>query len=124
MVCPKCQSEMEKVRHGRIEVDRCTVCRGLWFDMASLEQLRQMEGSEAIDIGSAAEGQKWNQVTRVDCPDCGTRLVAMVDRIQPSLWYEVCPTCYGVFFDAGEFREFKAETVLDRFRNLFAEHTP
>lgn len=119
MFCPKCQSEMEKIRHGQIEVDRCTLCKGLWFDMLELERLREMEGSEAIDIGSPEEGRKWNQVTRVNCPDCKTRMIPMVDRVQTHIWYEACPTCYGVFLDAGEFRDYKEETILDRFKDLY-----
>lgn len=121
MVCPKCQSEMEKVLHQGVEVDRCMQCKGLWFDMLELEKLRRMEGSETIDIGDECEGQKWNQITRVNCPHCKTRMVHMVDRSQAHIWYEACPTCYGVFFDAGEFRDYKEDTILDRFRELYSE---
>jgi 4a-hydroxytetrahydrobiopterin dehydratase len=31
----------------------------------------------------------------------------MVDAKQPHLWYEACTECYGIFFDAGEFKDFK-----------------
>ena len=45
----------------------------------------------------------------------------MVDRAQPHIWYEACTRCYGVFFDAGEFRDYKETSVLDFFRDLFAK---
>ncbi|MAV27160.1 MAG: hypothetical protein CMQ05_13770 [Gammaproteobacteria bacterium] len=33
MHCPICDSEMERVVVEDIEVDRCKLCKGLWFDM-------------------------------------------------------------------------------------------
>lgn len=121
MECPKCQSEIESIRHRGIRLGRCTRCRGLWLDIADLEKLREMKDSESIDIGDPEQGRKWNQLVHINCPLCKTRLTPMIDRLQPRLWYEVCPTCYGVFFDAGEFRNGKESTVLDRFRDLFVE---
>jgi Zn-finger nucleic acid-binding protein len=35
----------------------------------------------------------------------------MVDKAQPSLWFESCPLCFGVFFDAGEFSDFREESL-------------
>jgi Zn-finger nucleic acid-binding protein len=46
MECPKCDSAMEKVRFEKIEVDRCTNCKELWFDMLEHEHLKAMEKSE------------------------------------------------------------------------------
>ena len=70
MKCPKCGADMEKVTHQAIEVDRCTGCKGIWFDMLEHEHLKAMKGSEAIDTG--------------------------------------------------EFRDYKEESILDFFRDLFA----
>lgn len=122
MKCPKCQAEIERIQHRGIRLGRCTRCRGLWLDIADLQKLREMKGSESIDIGDPEEGRKWNQVIRINCPLCQTRLTPMIDRQQPQLWYEACPTCYGVFFDAGEFRNCKEGSLLDRLRNLLAEN--
>jgi Zn-finger nucleic acid-binding protein len=48
-------------------------------------------------------------------------MVKMVDHKQPHIWYETCHSCFGVFFDAGEFRDFKEETLADYFKDLFAK---
>ena len=32
--------------------------------------------------------------------------------------YESCPICYGTFFDAGEFRDLKENSVLERFLQM------
>lgn len=121
MKCPKCEEAMETVEYAAIEIDRCIGCKGIWFDMLEHEHLKAIEGSESIDIGSAAEGEKYRAMHRIDCPVCHTRMIAMVDRDQPHIWYEACTVCYGVFFDAGEFADFKEKTVVDFFRGLFAK---
>ena len=51
MQCPKCAHDMEKMTYKDIEVDRCTLCKGLWFDALEHEALRDTPGSEAIDSG-------------------------------------------------------------------------
>lgn len=39
MKCPKCGSDMQEEHLEGIEVDRCTVCDGLYFDQGELETL-------------------------------------------------------------------------------------
>jgi Zn-finger nucleic acid-binding protein len=112
---------MQVVEHEGIAVDRCSGCNGLWFDMLEHEHLRNIAGSESIDLGSPEVGKIYNQKEFVDCPVCETQMVRMVDQRQPHIWYEACTSCYGVFFDAGEFRDYKELTVLDFFRDLFAK---
>lgn len=121
MNCPKCDVEMAKVIHESIEVNRCIRCDGLWFDMLEPEHLKAIASSEEIDVGDPKIGESLNALDRVDCPVCHTRMVRMVDAQQPHIRYESCSACYGVFFDAGEFRDYKEETVLDFFRSLFAK---
>ena len=56
---------------------------------------------------------------RIDCPVCHTPMIRMVDLKNRKVWYESCPVCYGVFYDAGEFREHKEHHVFGFFRDLF-----
>lgn len=110
---------MELVTFEGIDVDRCTGCKGLWFDSRENERLRDRRGSEVIDAGDAAVGRRFNKVDRVGCPRCSTPMVRMVDAEQSHIWYESCSVCGGVFLDAGEFRDFKNHSVFDKFRSLF-----
>ncbi len=121
MNCPKCNEPMATVTYEDIEVDRCTGCRGIWFDMLEADHLKEMKGSEALDDGDPAVGRKFNEVDRIDCPRCEVEMLRMVDSRQRHIWLEACPVCYGIFFDAGEFRDFKEETVLDFLRDLWAK---
>lgn len=124
MDCAKCHAAMEIVTFGGIDVDRCTQCKGLWFDAREHEKLKGMKGAEVIDTGSAATGRKNNDVPNVRCPRCTTPMVRMVDAAQPHIWYETCSACGGVYFDAGEFRDYKEYTLVDVWRDLFARPRP
>jgi Zn-finger nucleic acid-binding protein len=115
MQCPKCDAPMETLKFHEIEIDRCTACKGLWFDMLEEKHLREMEGAQHLDAGAQPRTSELNQKRHVLCPVCKTRMISMVDKLRPRIEFESCPTCHGVFFDAGEFRDFKAETVMERF---------
>ena len=119
MNCPKCDSQMEKITFKEIEIERCTSCKGLWFDMLEQEELKGLEGSEDIDTGDPETGRKYNKIDKINCPVCKGPMIRMVDNDQPHIWFESCSECYGVFFDAGEFRDYKEKSVLDFFRDLF-----
>ena len=120
MNCPKCASPMEKVSYDAFEVDRCSTCGGIWFDMREMERMKDMRGSEAVDTGDAHAGQQQNQVGKINCPVDHAQMVRMVDARQPHIWYEKCPVCYGVYLDAGEFRDYKSFTLVDLIRDLRA----
>jgi uncharacterized protein len=120
MQCPKCGHPMETVSFKGIEVDRCTLCKGLWFDLLEHERLKAMPGSEAIDAGDPGVGTVFNRDDRIHCPRCSGAMIRMVDAEQPHIWYESCGSCHGVFFDAGEFTDYKQHTAGDLFRRLRA----
>ena len=116
--CPKCNAPMEKVTYQWIEVDRCTQCRGIWFDRREREQLKNMVGAEKIDIGKPESTAEFSQKEDVVCPTCQVKMMKMIDPKQPHIWYESCPSCYGSFFDAGEFRDLAQVTISDFFKRL------
>lgn len=118
MKCPKCQSQFEKITFKEIEVDRCLGCQGLWFDMLEKDDLVHIEGSEVIDIGNSQVGEQYRDQQHVRCPHCSVEMLPMIDKDQSHIKYESCPVCYGTFFDAGEFRDLKEHTVLERFMEM------
>jgi Zn-finger nucleic acid-binding protein len=111
---------MEPVEFGEIEVDRCTNCKGIWFDMLEAEHLKDLEQSETIDTGDPLVGKEYNKIDRIDCPKCNSPMIRMVDAGQPHIWYEACGICYGLFFDAGEFSDYKEETLMDFIRDTLS----
>lgn len=112
---------MEQVRISEIEIDRCTRCRGIWFDQQEQSLIRNARGSHKADIGHQAIGEYYNGIRDIQCPRCH---VAMREeelrRGRIPIRIETCPKCNGSYFDAGEFREFAEPTILEFVKDLFA----
>jgi Zn-finger nucleic acid-binding protein len=108
---------MDEVTYGEVTIDRCTNCQGLWFDTGEAEQLKGKWMGDALDMGNVEEGKKWDAVDDIACPRCGTDMEKTSDPSQPHIWYEVCKD-HGMFMDAGEFTDYKHETLADWFRSL------
>lgn len=118
MDCPKCGSPFEAIEFNEVVVDRCTRCRGLWFDMLEKEDLLKMEGAESIDIGDPEEGARFDSFRNAQCPKCKIRMVHMADKDQFHIHYECCPRCFGCYLDAGEFKDLKELTLVERFTQM------
>jgi Zn-finger nucleic acid-binding protein len=105
------------VTYGNLTVDRCTECQGIWFDTGEAEALKERWMGEALDTGDPEIGKRWNEVEDVECPRCGAQMHKTSDPTQPHIWYEVChEQGHGMFFDAGEFTDYKYETLLDDYK--------
>ena len=119
MNCPKCTGQMETVKVDEYEVDRCGTCGGLWFDLLEHERLKRLAGSERIDTGPPAGAQVPAAPRKVDCPRCHTGMIQMAFPEQPQIHYEMCSVCHGLFLDAGEFKDLKEVTLLERIKYAF-----
>ena len=120
MNCPKCNALMELVNYDAITVDRCTGCKGIWFDANEQKWLKERKGSESIDVGDVLVGKKMDKITNINCPRCHGPMIRMVDADQHHIDYEACTTCYGIFLDAGEFKDLKDYTVSEYLKGLFS----
>ncbi len=117
MICPKCQSDMQTLSTPDAEIDRCSQCNGLWFDM--LEHTDVQAIAKQIDIGDAATGEKFNKIDKINCPLCvNSPLIRMVEAGQAHIWFESCPRCFGRFYDAGEFRDAAEFSIGDFFKRF------
>lgn len=121
MNCPKCNAAMGAVKFKDVEVDRCSSCEGLWFDLLEHEDLKKLKGAAgAVDTGQASLGERMDATRRIDCPKCHTRMISVHVPDQPHIVIETCTVCDGVFMDAGEFTDFAHYTLADflkSFRN-------
>jgi Zn-finger nucleic acid-binding protein len=121
LLCPKCNSPMEKVTYQDIEIDRCTNCKGIWLDVFEKDRLKAKNGSDAVDVGDKKAGEEYNKKEKVNCPRCLIPMVSKVLIEQKHIRYETCTSCYGVFFDAGEFTDFKEENFLDFIKGIITK---
>ena len=107
MICPVCKKAMIVVEHHQIELDYCSVCRGVWFDSGELElfleSAKLSSPSLAIkDILSLPEVKSSHKRRR--CPICGHGMKETVIG-QPTINIDVCRRGDGLWFDGGEVRE-------------------
>lgn len=120
MRCPKCRADMEQIVYEGTEVDRCTICSGIWFDAGEIEQLRNKRAAAEIDTGDRKVGKQSNAIDSYQCPRCSGAMVRVVDPEQTHIWYETCSSCNGSYLDAGELRDLSTVTISDFFRGLAA----
>lgn len=102
MDCPKCHAAMEEVTHSEVLIDRCTRCKGLWFDNGEAEALSDRWVAEYIDTGDPSLGEEMDAVDAINCPRCNKAMRRFMDISETQMQYEECDE-HGKFFDAGEF---------------------
>jgi Zn-finger nucleic acid-binding protein len=121
MICPKCGEQMLLRHFGPdVSVRSCRGCGGLWATVAALDTLKPLPLSEVLDRGDRRLGAKYDHIGTIDCPGCARPMAATVDPIQPHIRYERCDSCAAIYFDAGEYTDWKRHTIADWFRALFA----
>lgn len=81
---------MKPFQAGRVELDRCTFCRGLWFDGGELETVLGKKLAPTFTAGM--------QTSR-KCAACAKQ---MVPAELGSLRIEVCRIDRGIFLDEHE----------------------
>lgn len=103
MRCPKCAAPLQRVPlTDGVELETCPSCSGVFYDGDEL----------AIDLAfeNVAPGSK-------ACPKCSVPLAAAT-LYGGRLTLERCPSCRGIWFDAGEIQVLRmlsgAEAILKR----------
>ena len=119
MHCPKCGGEFEHILNDEVGGQRCKLCSGLWFKNAPNQNDFSAEDATKIDKGDPTIGKIYDLISDVKCPSCDIVMASVSDPDQAHIKYEICGSCYGVYFDAGEFSDYviKSEN-LSRIRDL------
>ena len=125
MECPRCGGSFEQVVFKDTVVDRCTTCKGLWFDILEAERLRVLRGAAKLDVGGDEAMQDYQPLTDIICPKCQTRMTRLADNKDHNLTYRKCPVCYGVWFDPGTFRVYQSgHGFVGSLRRLLSRNRP
>jgi Zn-finger nucleic acid-binding protein len=124
LACPKCGTTMGHKVIGKVLVDHCPSCAGMWFDEGELQQgiaggatseLKRLSAEQAVD--AAVDRQQ------ADCPRCSEALQRIPTPGRPDVHVDACHVCGGVWYDGGEVADLLADGVgerLGRFvRGLF-----
>ncbi len=117
MLCPKCDGEMNQVNTDPVSIHRCNDCQGLYFEQLTQNMVDSLVTCTGVDTGDAEKGAEYDDVVFVDCPNCFRMMDQRVADEPHRIRFEVCPSCYATFLDAGEFRHYMT-TAVDAFRAL------
>lgn len=118
--CAKCLSPVEKVESAGVEIERCTQCGALHFDVLEHEDLRALKAGKHLDAGDIGTGLQSNDVRDLFCPKTGGKFSHMRD-LRSGVDYEMCPSCHLVVFDAGELTRYVDSTRLTWVKNALRD---
>lgn len=107
MICPACDSNLDKISIEDIELDVCNNgCGGIWFDNFELQKMdesHEFTDENLIELLSIKSKLDPDQSKKFNCPKCkdivmmrhfwSTRKQIVVDH---------CPKCAGYWLDEGE----------------------
>jgi len=103
MNCPKCTSDTLSVTLVQgTDVDRCTVCGGIWFDEQELPRLLHVTPQELTTLRGGAPQDDLN-TKRGSCPRDGTSLLRIYSAQNSAVVLDTCTQCRGIWLDGGEF---------------------
>ena len=100
MNCPKCDECLSMVEVRGTQVDKCSACRGIWFDEKELETIMDVKPSELRPLSSRADNA-YDRV-RGKCPRDGHDLMRVCSTRNADVVVDVCPECRGLWLDGGE----------------------
>lgn len=121
MDCPRCRKssfERTGLKSFRVALDRCSACKGLWFDRG---ELALALGPEAREL----EIQKVARRSKRRCPRCVKPMGAFYFP-NTMVRIEACRRCTGVWLDGGELVELKqllTQQRIERAEQSAAEPT-
>jgi Zn-finger nucleic acid-binding protein len=92
---------------GKVDLDECPQCNGIWFDKAELEDARD---EIAPDL-RWMDFEIWNRQAVFDikeippeCPRCRKVTMRSINYREPNINITFCPFCEGVWLNAGDFK--------------------
>src|SRR5262245_4593338 len=106
MKCPACSKNLKEMMQSDLTVDVCAEsCGGIWFDQFELQKVDEAHeslGEALLDVGPHTKVQVDHKAKRF-CPKCSAQpLVRHFYSIAQEIEVDDCPSCGGIWLDAGE----------------------
>jgi hypothetical protein len=132
MICPACDHALTEMRLGKLPVDVCQGgCGGLWFDNFELQKADDEFAAEAILRIQRDDHRLVDYERRRPCPRCdGVVMMRHFFSGRRETEVDTCPSCGGVWLDAGELAAIRREVRQTKpmedaarayFRRLFEQ---
>lgn len=111
--CPKGHGLMDRIRKSGLNIDRCSVCHGLWFDWGELESM--LGHHLGIEIPTFAKD------IDMRCPRCSGQMCCYMlpeEGVEMDKWsteIDQCRQCEGVWLDQSELEEIQNTRIQGQF---------
>lgn len=109
--CPHCHIPLQTIElhlDGKVEIDRCNDCFGLFFDSGKIELLLEHAVSDVYDINikqldniNSERYQVDKQVKYIKCPSCQNFMLRRVFGYRSGVIIDQCKN-HGIWLDSGE----------------------
>ena len=105
MICPVCDQAMVIVEYSDIELDYCTICKGVWFDSGELELLLETAdvGNYQIFLDGIIDKPEANTTEKKrKCPICNAKMKKAFVDDNDQILIDICRHEHGIWFDKQE----------------------
>ncbi len=125
MKCPACAERLVEKKVGDVVVDVCEQgCVGVWFDNYELSKMDALHESQGEVLLESLPKRKApvDHLQKRQCPRCDN--VVMMRHfysIQKEVEIDKCPSCNGIWLDAGELAAIRSQFKTDAERHQAAK---
>lgn len=124
MNCPACKNPMIILELNQVEIDYCSVCKGIWLDHGELELI--FSNSEKNTLSESFKSKKDFDEAKRRCPICKKKM-DKVEFENTGIIIDKCAKNHGLWFDNGELNlllktdEEKNNKMIDLLKDMFEE---
>ncbi len=132
LACPRCSGGLSMEQYEGVSVHRCPGCGGYWVPRTGLARIVDIrektftpEQKQAYaEIAKKAHGLVNNEISKIDCPECGKQMKQNRYPLATEVIIDRCPSGHGVWLDAGEIEHIQmaVEAEQDEMASKVLEH--
>jgi len=120
MNCPACKNPMVILELNQVEIDYCSLCKGIWLDNGELELIFSTSDRKEITKAFSIKNDLAEEKRR--CPNCKKKM-EKVEFENTGIIIDKCVNDHGLWFDNGELRSLlkSAEETNNKMIELLKE---
>ena len=102
MECPNCEIPLKLSKIGKVSVDECARCRGIWFDKNELEEAADEMDPDLrwMDLRIWSPQPRFQVTDQAhECPKCKKVKMQMITYREPDVDVSYCPACEGTWLN-------------------------
>jgi len=121
MDCPRCKSQLKLVKVTNVDLEQCANCKGIFFDNFELKKFDEPHESPSEKIileNSSSAAVLKDSPKKISCPKCSNiKMMTRFYSVKQKIEIDECGACGGIWVDAGELAEIRAEFSTEEARD-------